>query len=153
MNKDGVFLLMLHSGSPPRCLTALAPLTPSSSAATARPTLISPSLTQVGIQIVPIGTLPAAQYQQLKSSAIAESMAIANARPYVAFDTNQPNTVDAILALYTNFHRGEKDVYAWIVTYKGVIYLPGGLQPEANTEANVVIDARTGKYLEAFSYR
>jgi hypothetical protein len=157
MNKDGVFVLMLRPGWPPRCLTALAPLTPSPSAATARPTLISPSLTQVGIQIVPISTLPAAQYQPLKSSAIAESMAIANAREFAGgVDWNQPNSVEAMLVLYTNFHHGEKDTLAWIVTYKGVIYAAHGVAGsplQTNTELNVVIDARTGKYLEAFSYR
>jgi hypothetical protein len=50
------------------------------------------------------------------------------------------------------------DVPAWIVTYTGLSMPPVGAypappSPRVNTELNVVIDATTGAYMLAFSWR
>jgi hypothetical protein len=51
-------------------------------------------------------------------------------------------------------YRPWQKVPAWVVTFTGVI-LPsrGGDPDDVNHEVNIVIDARTGEYLELFSYR
>jgi hypothetical protein len=51
-------------------------------------------------------------------------------------------------------YRPWKQVPAWVVTFKGVI-LPsrGGDADAVNHEVNIVIDARTGEYMQLFSYR
>lgn len=54
-----------------------------------------------------------------------------------------------------------QDVTAWVVTLSGLSILPNGPRrpvggdwsQQANTELNVVIDAQTGEYMMAFSYR
>jgi hypothetical protein len=44
-------------------------------------------------------------------------------------------------------------VPAWVLTFTGVTLPNHGPGDNANHELNVVIDARTGQYLEMFSYR
>jgi hypothetical protein len=51
-------------------------------------------------------------------------------------------------------YRPWQKVPAWVVTFKGVILSSRGGDPDAvNHEVNIVIDARTGEYMQLFSYR
>jgi hypothetical protein len=74
---------------------------------------------------------------------------------YVLFTDEQRFTQDAA----GNKHYALQRVPAWVVTFSGVNFpLVGGPRgssptPRFNHEVNVVIDARTGGYLELFSYR
>jgi len=111
--------------------------------------------------------LPLDQYLRFSLSAISKSSAIATARSYASLDNSQPIQVEAVLALFTDRHGlslGATEAaplpgnrLAWVVTYTGVVYLIGSGPPDAalqaNTEMNVVIDARSGAYVEGFSYR
>jgi hypothetical protein len=69
---------------------------------------------------------------------------------YVLFSDDQCFTTDAT---------GQKHfvwqwVPAWVVTFTGVnLSSRGGDPGSVNHEANVVIDARTGEYVQLFSYR
>ena len=131
--------------------------------------LKSPSLAEIGIQLVDISTLPASQFLKLKSSAIEQSRAIEVANSYSAVLPDQTSSVDAKLYLFTDSHHGPVDqngqvrpLYqnrlVWIITYKGVVSLLSGGPPDGpheptNTESNVVVDAVTGEYLEGFTYK
>lgn len=69
---------------------------------------------------------------------------------YVLFTDEQNTTVDAVGQQHAIFQQ----VPAWVVTFFGVNLLSRGGDPKAiNHEVNVVVDARTGAYLELFSYR
>jgi hypothetical protein len=143
--------------------TALAnPVTP--------PALLkSPSLAEMGIQLVDISLLPASQFLELKSSAIEQSRAIGVANSYSAVRPEQVSSVIAKLYLFTDSHHGPVDYsgqvrplyqnrLVWIVTYKGEVSLlsggpPDGPHDSTNAESNVVVDAVTGEYLEGFSYK
>jgi hypothetical protein len=78
--------------------------------------------------------------------------------------------IETQLVLFTNENRYRPDssgnkqyvswqVPAWVVTVSGIdIPMRGGVrgrqnQIRVNHEMNVVIDARTGQYLQAFTYR
>jgi hypothetical protein len=69
---------------------------------------------------------------------------------YVLFSNDQYFTTDATGQKHLAWQR----VPAWVVTFTGVnISSRGGDPDSVNHEANVVIDARTGEYLQLFSYR
>src|SRR6266852_5852147 len=78
-------------------------------------TLIPYSLSDIGKQIIDIRSLPAAQFQQLSRSAISKDVALANARPYASLDTNQPSSVDAILALFIDTELSSRDASGQMV--------------------------------------
>ena len=69
---------------------------------------------------------------------------------YVLFSNDQYFTTDVTGQKRFVWQR----VPAWVVTFTGV-NLPsrGGDPVTSNQEVNVVIDARTGEYLQLFSYR
>ena len=68
---------------------------------------------------------------------------------YVLFSDDQYFTTDA-----TGQHLAWQRVPAWVVTFTGVNLPSKGGDPDAvNHEVNIVIDARTGEYLQLFSYR
>ena len=69
---------------------------------------------------------------------------------YVLFSDDGFFDKDATGRQYRPWQR----VPAWVVTFKGVILPSRGGDPDAvNHEVNIVIDARTGEYMQLFSYR
>jgi hypothetical protein len=69
---------------------------------------------------------------------------------YVLFSNDQCFTTDVTGQKHFVWQR----VPAWVVTFTGVnISSRGGDPDSVNHEANIVIDARTGEYLQLFSYR
>ena len=69
---------------------------------------------------------------------------------YVLFSNDQYFITDATGQKHLVWQR----VPAWVVTFTGVNLPSRGGDPDAvNHEVNIVIDARTGEYLQLFSYR
>jgi hypothetical protein len=68
---------------------------------------------------------------------------------YVLFSDDRYFDKDATGRQYRPWQKGP----AWVVTFTGVNLPSRGGDPDAvNHEVNVVIDARTGEYLQLFSY-
>jgi hypothetical protein len=69
---------------------------------------------------------------------------------YVLFSNDQCFTTGATGQTHLVWQR----VPAWVVTFTGVNLPSRGGEPVTfNHEVNVVIDAKTGEYLQLFSYR
>jgi hypothetical protein len=99
------------------------------------------------------------------ASVITEAQAIQAAKDRKPGLADQAASIETRYVLFSNDEHFDKDatgrqyrpwqrVPAWVVTFKGVILpLRGGEPGAANHEVHIVIDARTGEYLELFSYR
>ena len=97
--------------------------------------------------------------------AITEAQAIQAARDRKPGLTDQAASIETRYVLFSDDGYFDKDaigrqyrpwqkVPAWVVTFKGVILPSRGGDPDAaNHEVNIVIDARTGEYMQLFSYR
>ena len=129
-----------------------------------------PGPTQIGIRYDPIDAATAA-------ASVSQDKAIAAALSWLALPDNLQATahVEARLVLFTDENRYRQDssgnkqyvmwrVPAWVVTISGIDIPAHGGPPRRhsrhvdrqmtfNHEMNVVIDARTGQYLQAFTYR
>ena len=121
--------------------------------------------TQIGIRYDPIDAVIAA-------ASVSQDKAIVAALSWLALPGNLKASaqIQAQLVLFTDESRYRLDssgnkqyvlwqVPAWVVTISGLdIPSRGGIphrqnQMDFNHEMNVVIDARTGQYLQAFTYR
>lgn len=106
------------------------------------------------------------------SPGISAGTAVGRARAEFPTETSAATSVVTAFGVFTDADYGSTtgddispafvDVPAWIVTFRGLELLPimKPAEPEeqqgtpvANTELNVVIDASTGDYMEAFTYR
>jgi hypothetical protein len=124
-----------------------------------------PGPTQIGIRYDPIDAATAA-------ASVSQDTAVAAALNFLALPATQQASahVETRLVLFTNENRYRLDssgnkqyvlwqVPAWVVTISGLdIPMRGDIphrqnQTTFNHEMNVVIDARTGQYLQAFTYR
>ncbi len=102
--------------------------------------------------------------------AITADQAIAAARSEAAGLADSATGVSAQFVLFTDRHRGTVDengsitltfnaVPAWIIRFTGVpqpVFGPlraDGQTPRAAQELNVIVDARTGAYMEMFSFQ
>ncbi len=127
--------------------------------------------TAVGVHLIDLGTLPAAQASLLRSSAVAQSRALEAAQAQVGsrFSDQHP-VVESKLYLFTDSEYGPTDAngkiqplymnrLVWVVSYEGINFYgssgPRGqtIDKRPFTEFNVVIDATTGEVLEAYSYQ
>ncbi len=105
---------------------------------------------------------------------VSQAAAIAAAERWGEGLSDRATTVTAQFVLFSDEHNftelpsGERiyhirDVPAWLITFEGLQLrawgdcFPNGCSDEEllrfNTELNVVIDARTGDFVEAFDYR
>jgi hypothetical protein len=96
---------------------------------------------------------------------ITEAQAIQAAKDRKPGLADQAASIETRYVLFSDDGYFEKDatgkqyrpwqqVPAWVVTFKGVILpLRGGEPGASNHEVNIVIDARTGEYMQLFSYR
>ena len=96
---------------------------------------------------------------------ITEAQAIQAAKDRKPGLADQAASIDTRYVLFSDDGYCDKDatgqqyrpwqkVPAWVVTFKGVIISSRGGDPDdVNHEVNIVIHARTGEYLELFSYR
>jgi hypothetical protein len=126
-----------------------------------------PGPTGIGIRYDPIDAVSAAE-------SVSQDKAIAAALSWLALPANLQASarIETRLVLFTNENQYRLDssgnkryevwrVPAWVVTISGIdIPSYGGVprrhihrQMTFNHEMNVVIDARTGQYLQAFTYR
>ena len=99
------------------------------------------------------------------ASVITEAQAIQAAKDRKPGLADQAASIETRYVLFSNDEHFDKDatgrqyrpwqrVPAWVVTFKGVILPSRGGDPDAvNHEVNIVIDARTGEYMQLFSYR
>ena len=121
----------------------------------------------IGIHLTDINVLPVSQADTLRRSAIDQARAIQVADPYAGPGIKQAGSVGGGLYLFTNSQYGPVDKsgqvipnfqnrLVWLITYRGIFPALGGrgmtLAPP-NTEYNVVIDAVTGEFLQAFTYK
>jgi hypothetical protein len=96
---------------------------------------------------------------------ITEAQAIQAAKHRKPGLADQATSIETRYVLFSDDGYFDKDttgrqyrpwqrVPAWVVTFKGVILPSRGGDPDAvNHEVNIVIDARTGEYMQLFSYR
>ncbi len=124
-----------------------------------------PGTTDIGIRFDPIDTATAA-------ASVSQDQAVAAATSWLALPDNVQAAarIETRLVRFTNENWYSQDaagikhyqlwqVPAWVVSTSGIdIPSRGGLpgrnnQVSYNHEMNVVIDARTGQYLQAFTYR
>ena len=96
---------------------------------------------------------------------ITEAQAIQAAKDRKPGLADQATSIETRYVLFSDDGYFDKDatgqqyrpwqkVPAWVVTFKGVILpLRGGDLDAVNHEVNIVIDARTGEYMQLFSYR
>ena len=125
-----------------------------------------PGPTEIGIRYDPIDAVTAA-------GSVSQDKAIAAALNFFPLPADRQASahIETRLVLFTDDHQYRQDpsgnkqyllwrVPAWVVTISGIDIPSRGGSPRSrphnitfNHEMNVVIDARTGQYLMAFSYR
>jgi hypothetical protein len=126
-----------------------------------------PGPREIGIRYDPIDTVSAAE-------SVSQDKAIAAALSWIALPANLQASahIETRLVLFTDENRYSLDssgnkkyvlwrAPAWVVTITGIDIPASGGAPRRhihrqmtfNHEMNVVIDARKGQYLQAFTYR
>lgn len=112
------------------------------------------TLQSIGIRISPAPGVPK----------ISEAGAIAAATAWAPGLPDQATSVTAQFVLFSDDNNFRplpgggteyliQQLPAWLVTFQGLAMPPNIGKGPLNTELNVVIDASTGEFVEAFSYR
>ncbi len=118
----------------------------------------TPTAADAGVSFVP-------QSAPASAASSAQTQAISVASDSVGATATAPGVqVSVAYGLFTDSQYtgplpsgGQAPLYAgrpvWLVTFSGVDLTPTMSGPSANHEINVAVDAATGQYLEAYSFR